>query len=67
MLVGATNSRTWCYLGDQNAAGHVVVVKDYVDGYWLVIDPAVGLVKWSHREMATRFTGEALYLEDQQH
>ena len=42
--------------------GHAVVVLGYQDGRWSIADPAIGLVTWSDAELASRFTGDAIYI-----
>lgn len=51
----------WLF-GDGGTIGHVVVVKDFVEGKWIVVDPAIGVVEWTDRELAGRFTGDAIFL-----
>ena len=42
--------------------GHAVVVLGREGDQWIIGDPAVGKVRWSHQDFRRRFTGDAIYL-----
>ncbi len=56
------NGRFGRWFGAPDERHAVVVLRRLRGGGWLIGDPAVGLVRWSDREMQTRFTGEAICL-----
>lgn len=48
--------------------GHAVVVIGKTDaGRWIIGDPAVGHIVWTNEELASRFTGEAIYVGQDRH
>ena len=56
------NRSPFRFLGTGQEDGHAVVVVGFENEKWIIADPAIGMVKWSDKELRSRFTGDAIYL-----